>query len=319
MDKTLLLTIADRIRRPDFDRVLVACHRSPDGDATGSAHALAYALRKMGKQARVFCPDPFGKEFSYLTEAEAGLFPFEAEHFISVDVASPEMLCDAPFVDQIEVVLDHHRINSVKGTLSLVAPEKASCGEIVLALIDEMGVALDAYLAAALYTAVATDTGCFRYSNTTDETHLATARLCAHAASGRIYEINKAMFETKSPLQMRLEGYAAEQMKLFSDGRIAFLSVPLETQKALGATYSDLDCLINVIRQLEGVRVSIVAKEREEGVFKVSVRSEAGFDASDFCHAFGGGGHVAAAGCTLTGEEKDVSKRLLTEAERRLS
>ncbi len=319
MDKNSLKTVADRLCRPDFDRVLVACHRSPDGDATGSAHALAYALRTMGKQARVYCPDPFGKEFSYLTQAEAGLFPFEPDVFVTVDVASPEMLPDAPFLDKIAVVLDHHRINTVEGEIRVVDPEKASCGELILALFDEMGVELDSYLAGALYTAIATDTGCFRYSNTNEETFLAAARLSRYAKEGQLYGINKAMFETKSRLQLSLEAFAAREVELFCQGRVAFLSVSLEKQKALGTDYSQLDCLINVIRQLEGVFVSVVAKEREAGVYKVSVRSEAGFDASEFCRAFGGGGHRAAAGCTVAGSEEDVKRSLLSEAERRLS
>ena len=317
--KINLREIADMLREPGFDRVLVACHRSPDGDAVGSSHALAYALRKLGKQARVFCPDPIGSEFSYLTGAEQGLFSFEAEHFVTVDIASPEMLCGAEFTDRIELVLDHHRINSVNGKIKYVSPEKASCGEIILQLLREMEIPFDRYLAMALYTAVATDTGCFRYSNTTEETFLAAAFLYPFAEKGDFYRINKAMFETKSALLLSLESYAASHFKTACNGKIAYLTLSGETQRKLGAAYSDLDTVINVIRQLQGVRVALVAKERESGVYKVSVRSEEGFDASEFCSVFGGGGHVAAAGCTLTGAEEEIAARLLEEAERRLS
>lgn len=313
--KTDLKKIADMLQDPDFDRVLVACHRSPDGDACGSAHALAFALRKMGKCARVFCPDPFGEKFSYLTAAEEGLFCFEAEHFITVDIASPEMLCGAEFSDRIDVVIDHHRINTVSGKYRLIDPERASCAEIVLELLKEMKIPFDSYLAASLYTGIATDTGCFRYSNTNENTFLAAAFLSQYAEKGAFYSINKQMFETKSMLQIKLEAYAAEKMELFGGGKIAALSVSAEMQKKLGAVYSDLDHLINVIRQIEGVQVSLVAKEREAGEYKVSVRSEEGFDASEFCRFFGGGGHRAAAGCTLLGGEAEVMKKLLLKAE----
>jgi phosphoesterase RecJ-like protein len=313
--KTDLKTIADMLQEPDFDRVLVACHRSPDGDACGSAHALAYALRKMGKCARVFCPDPFGEKFSYLTAAEEGLFSFEAEHFITVDIASPEMLCGAEFADRIDVVIDHHRINTVSGKYTYIDPEKASCAEIVLDLLKEMKLPFDSYLASALYTGIATDTGCFRYSNTNANTFFAAAFLSDYAEKGDFYRINKLMFETKSMLQIKLEAYAAENVKLLCDGKIAALSFSEAVQKELGATYADLDHLINVIRQIEGVQVSIVAKEREAGEYKVSVRSEEGFDASEFCRNFGGGGHRAAAGCTLLGGEAEVMKKLLLKAE----
>lgn len=317
--KNKLREIADMLLEPGFDRVLVACHRSPDGDAVGSSHALAHALRLLGKQARVFCPDPFGSEFAYLTEAEEGLFSFEPEHFVTVDIASPEMLCDAPFIPRIEIVIDHHRINSVESPVRYVDPEKASCGEIVLQLLQEMGIFFDRYLAQALYTAIATDTGCFRYSNTDRDTFLSAAFLFPYAEKGDFYRINKAMFETKSALTLSLESYAASRVKTACDGKVAYLTVSLEAQKQLGASYSDLDTMVNVIRQLEGVRAALVAKERETGVFKVSVRSEEGFDASDFCRVFGGGGHIAAAGCTLLGTEQEITLRLLEEAERRLS
>ena len=317
--KTDLREIADMLLEPGFDRVLVACHRSPDGDAVGSSHALTYALRKLGKQARVFCPDPIGSEFSYLTEAEEGLFSFEPEHFVTVDIASPEMLCGAAFTERIEIALDHHRINTVLSGIKYVDPKKASCGEIVLQLLREMEIPFDRYLAQALYTAIATDTGCFRYSNTGEDTFLSAAFLSQYAEQGDFYRINKAMFETKTALLLSLESYAASHMKTACSGKIAYLTLSARTQGELGAAYSDLDTVINVIRQLEGVRVALVAKERESGVYKVSVRSEEDFDASEFCRAFGGGGHIAAAGCTLTGTEDEITAALLAEAERRLS
>lgn len=318
-NKAVWNELINTLKDPIFDRVLVACHRSPDGDATGSAHALAYALRKMGRQARVYCPDPFGKEFSYISDAEAPLSDFEPAHFVTVDVASPDMLCGAPFGEKLDAVIDHHRINGMTAPIKYVDPDSASCGEILIRLVDALGVEWDSYLACALYTAVATDTGCFRYSNTTEETFLAAAKLSRYVQKGDFYRINKLMFETKSRLRLALEADAANRVALSQDGRIAYLGVSLARQKELGADYRELDTMINVIRQLEGVEVAIVAKERESGVFKVSVRSEAVFDASRFCAVFGGGGHVAAAGCTVEGKEEEVLSALLDEAKRRLS
>ena len=307
--------VIECLEDPIFDRVLVACHASPDGDACGSAHALVWALRKMGKQANVFCADPFGKEFAYLTE-ELEAQVFDPEHFVTVDIADPKMLSGAFFTDSIHIAIDHHRINSVLAPVKLVLPERSSCGEIVLDLIRDLGVEFDAYLAKALYTAIATDTGCFRYSNTDENTFLAAAYLSRFAEKGDFYRINKALFETKSRLRVQLEAFASDEVSFAADGKIAYLSVSLDKQKELGAQYRDLECLINVIRQIEGVLVSLVIKEKEKGTFKVSVRSEEGFDASLFCSHFGGGGHIAAAGCTLMGEESDAVRRLVEEAER---
>ena len=257
--------LLNTLKGPIFDRVLVACHRSPDGDAAGSAHALAYALRKMGKQARVFCPDPFGSEFDYLTELEKDLAQFEPQFFVTVDVADPEMLCQAPFSHNIHVSIDHHRINKVAADISYVDPEAASCGEILVDIIRDLGVEFDRELARALYTAVATDTGCFRYSNTTEKTFLAAAFLCRFVKEGDFYEINKKMFETKSRVRLALEADAAGRVMLGGNGKIAYLAVSLAKQEEMGASYKELDTMINVIRQLEGVEVAMVAKEREEG------------------------------------------------------
>lgn len=320
MEQTIDLKQAiQMLQDPVFDRVLVACHRSPDGDACGSAHALSYALRKMGKEARVFCPDPFGEEFSYLTSEEQSLPDFEPAHFITVDVAAPDMLCSAPFANRVDLVLDHHRVNSVCGKVKIVLPQYAACAELVAELIFGLGLSLDPYLAAALYTGIATDTGCFRYSNVREHTFSVVAKLYAAAPEGAFYDINKKLFETKSRLQIALEGFAAASVRFAAGGALAYLAVSRRQQKELSCTYSDLDCLINVIRQIEGVQVSLVAKEREAGEYKVSVRSEKGFDACEFCAAFGGGGHIAAAGCTLHGRDETVIAALLAEAERRLS
>ena len=317
--KNNLEQVCRRFLDQDFDGILVACHRNPDGDATGSAFSLAYALRKLGKKAKVFCPDPFGSEFRYITKAEEEIPSFEPRFFVTVDVAAPEMLCDASFTDRIDVVLDHHRINTVSAPLKAVLPERASCGEIILEVILGLGLEPDEYLASALYTAIATDTGCFRYSNVTEETFRAAALLSRFGEKGAFYRINKDLFETKSRQRLALEAYAVDRMQFAAGGKIAYLSVSHAEQEKLGAAYEELDVLINVIRQVEGVEVSLVAKERGKEEFKVSVRSEKGFDASEFCRHFGGGGHIAAAGCTLNGNEKEVMGALLALAERSFS
>lgn len=312
-----LKDIAKAIQEPDFDRVLVACHRSPDGDACGSAYALAYALEQLGKKATVFCPDPFGADFSFITQHRFS--QFEPKHFVTVDTASPEMLANALFCSNLSLVIDHHRISSLEGRLKFVDASAASCAEIILDLILLLGVKIDPYLAKCLYTAFATDTGSFRYSNTTARTFRGAALLAQAADEGELYRINKLLFETKSHKRMLLEAYAAEHMVFLHEGCAAYLVLDRKEQARLGANYEDLDPLISVIRQARGVRVAFVVKEREEGEYKVSVRAERGFDASEFCRAFGGGGHIAAAGCTLFGDRDTVVKTLIAALEKELS
>ena len=316
---TELAQIAIRLIDPAFDRVLVACHRSPDGDTAGCAFALTHVLRGLGRSARVWCADPIPGDFAFLAMEEAEIPFFVPEHFVTVDVAAPDMLPGADFLDRIDVVIDHHRANSVPGEMRYVDPNAAACGEIMLELFGAMGAEVDVYAARALYTAVATDTGCFRYSNVTENTFLCGAFLARRAAKGDLYRINKHFFETKSRRRLALEAFAATAADFCFGGRAAILIVSREKQAELSASYEDLEPLVNVIRQVEGVQAAIVAKEREEGVFKVSVRSESGFDASAFCAAFGGGGHLAAAGCTLNGTEEEVRSSLLLALKEKLS
>ncbi len=311
--------ILNRIREPEFDEIIVACHQNPDGDAVGSAYGLAYGLRKMGKKARAFCKDPIGADFAYITAGEDELCPFSARHFITVDVASPELLGTADFDGRIDIAIDHHRVNSVSAPLKFVDAESASCGEIVLELLRALGVEMDAYLASALYTAVATDTGCFRYSNTNENTFLAAAFLSRFAGKGDFYRINKCLFETKSKKKLGLEAWAIENVQLENGGRAAYLAVTLQDMAGLNAALPELDGMINVIRQIEGVEVAVVIKQKEENLFKVSVRSEESFDAASFCAVFGGGGHKAAAGCSLPGPLADTRQKLRAEITRRLS
>ncbi|MBR5295265.1 MAG: bifunctional oligoribonuclease/PAP phosphatase NrnA [Clostridia bacterium] len=307
--KNNLTEIAKMLLEPGFDRVLVACHRSPDGDAVGSSHALAFALRKMGKQARVFCSDSFGQEFSYLTKAEEGLFPFEAEHFVTVDVAAPEMLPGADFLDRISLVLDHHRINTVEGKVKCVLPEKASCGEIILKLLQEMGVEFDSYLASALYTAIATDTGCFRYANVTPETHRIAAKLMECGANAA--EINVKMFETKTRTYAALERLALDGMQFFYDGKCALITITREMFAESGSDENECDGIAAISRQIEGVLVGVTMRERRDGTYKASVRTHNPVDASAICARLGGGGHHNAAGCQLPGTREEATKLLI--------
>lgn len=298
MEKTDRKVVLEVLAAPSFNNVLVACHQTPDGDAVGSAFSLVWALRKLGKHARFYCADPVPPVFSHIADCDPG-DDFVPEHFVTVDVASPELLGKCDFAERVEVAIDHHRINTVSAPYRWIDPESASCGEIVLQIVSSLGVEPDEAMAGALFTAVTTDTGCFRYSNTNENTFLAAAFLSRYAGKGQFYGIIKKIFETKSFLQLKLDAWCAENVELCCDGKCAFLRIDKSVMDEFSSAYGDWDNAVNVIRKIEGVQVSVVLKEKEKGLQKVSVRSEAGFDAAEFCRAFGGGGHRAAAGCSF--------------------
>jgi len=299
----------------EWDRILVVCHKNPDGDAIGSAWGLAHLLRGMGKKARAFCGDEVPKEYLFLTEKEKE-DAFEPEKIVTVDVASASLLPDGIDPEKIDLAIDHHRANSLAAEKKYVDPEAAACGEILTDLFRDR---LDLYSAEAFYTAVATDTGCFRYPNVTDRTFCAALILYHRAEKGAFARINKRVFDTKSEKRLRLEAWAIENVSLSAGGKVAFLNADFAMQRQFCTGAGDLDGLVNVIRQIEGVVLSIVLKQKEEKLFKASVRAEAGFDASAFCGVFGGGGHLGAAGCSFTTSAADAREKLLAEAERRLS
>ena len=301
-----------------WDRILVVCHKNPDGDAVGSAWGLAHALRGVGKRARAFCGDEIPPEYRFLTENEPQ-DEFEPEHVITVDVAGASLLPDGIDPEKIDLVIDHHRANSLSAPLKFVDPLAAACGEMLIGVLAAAGAEPAGYVAEALYTAIATDTGCFKYANVTDFTFAAAAYLYSYAAPGAFARINKRVFDTKSEKRLRLDAWAIENVSLSAGGKVAFLNADLAMQQAFRTGAGDLDGLVNVIRQIEGVEIAIVLKQKEENLFKASVRADGGFDASAFCAVFGGGGHLGAAGCSFTTSAADAREKLLAEAARRLS
>ena len=293
------------------DGYLILCHRNPDGDTVGSAAALCRGLRKAGRRAYVregaaFTPRQRELLSDLLTEASEGLLPG------FVDVAAADMICDEGRGLSAYLVIDHHIANRVECGRKLVEPEAAATGEIVFRLLAELGADLDAEIAKALYIAVSTDTGCFRFDNTTSETHRIAAELLRYDFG--LGAVNRTYFEEKTPAAMRLQGELLAGLRLLAGDRIAAICVSRELRSRLGITEDDLEDVSSLPRSIAGVEAGITLKELPDpGGWKVSLRTSAAVDAAEVCALFGGGGHARAAGCTLYGTADAVIK-LLAEA-----
>ena len=195
-----------------FDRVLILCHRNPDGDTLGSGFALCRAFLNQGKKARVFCNDPIPEKFSYMIpEQQEDFVPL---HVVSVDVADPALL--GPNTEQmiapyspIELSVDHHPTHKQFAQELFLEADSASCCEIVRELLREMGWEIDAGIANCLYTGLSTDTGCFKFSNTTPRTHRIAAEMIEMGADHT--RINKVMFDTVTFNELELEQLALEK------------------------------------------------------------------------------------------------------------
>ena len=280
----------------DQDNYCILTHRRPDGDAMGSAAALCLGLRKLGKTAWVLeNPDltaRFAPLVAALSKAEAG----ETDTVISVDVASPGMLpkAFAHLAQRTALRIDHHGSATSFTELELVDPGAGACAEIILDLLEILEVSLDPAIAEAVYVGTSTDTGCFRFANTTAHT-FRTAAACA-AAGADIYRLNQQLFETNTLSKLRIQAWIVENIRLFGDGKLAICPIPKAVEEALGVTEDDMDNISSFPRTIEGVCMAATLRENKDGTVKISVRAIPGYDAAAVCEHFGGGGHKGAAG-----------------------
>ena len=298
------------------DDCLIYIHTNPDGDAVGSGGALALALRRLGKRARVFCADVIPERLRFLTEAAADV-PFTRTQDasatpLSVDVASAGQL-GVPEAPHFALSIDHHAVNRIGCERLLLKSDYPAAGEIVYDLLCALGLPPDRPLATLLYAAISSDSGGFRYSSTRPQTHLCAAKLLETGID--FAKINRLLFETKSEVQTALEKAAYNRLELHCGGKLAVVALDEALMAALGASESDVDCVNQIPRQLAGVEVSAVLRPTAGGT-KVSLRSNECFDVAAFTAALGGGGHVHAAGCRFAlpvAQARDELVRLLSE------
>ena len=293
--------------------VLILFHINPDGDAIGSAFALRHALVSLGKRAWCISACEVPERLLFASEdSQDSVLPesipedFEPDLIVSVDTASPSQLgaLYEVYKDKIDIMIDHHG----KGTPyadNYVLAGASSCGEVLCSILDlvfeKVGAEMPMRVCELIYTAVSSDTGCFRYNNVVPSTHILAARLIEAGVDGS--DINHRLFGIKTLKQMQVEHAGFERMNFYSGGRIAVITFPYDLKAQYGATDENLETLIDVARCVKGVEVAAVIKQQtEENKFRVSMRSSCDFDVSEICAHYGGGGHVRAAGCTLSSD-----------------
>ena len=292
----------------DADGVLLLTHRRPDGDTLCSAAALCSALRRMGKAAALYPNPEITETYRAMTAPYLAPDGFAAACAVSVDVAGEEMLPDG-YEGGVDLCIDHHPSNAGFAPRSLVVPTKASCGEIVLELIEALCPPLTAEEANLLYAAVSTDTGCFRYGNTTAETLRAAAHLVESGAEN--YSLNRELFQSFSFARLRLEGMIYASLHSCRDHRVNVAVVTLQMMADAGATEDDCEDLAALPGRIRGSVVNITIRELAEGRSKASVRTSEAVDAAALCAMFGGGGHKMAAGCTVDVPPAELERRML--------
>ena len=288
---------ADFLR--SHDRYCILTHRRPDGDTIGSAALLCRLLRKLGKTAHILRNEEITDRFRWLHEGLTKEAAQEGDTIVTVDVASPGMLPRAfgHLLGHIHLRIDHHGAATSFTEAELVDPEAAACAEIIWDLSEILEVSLDGDMADALYVAASTDTGCFRFANTTEHT-FRTAAACA-AAGARVYGLNQQLFETNSLTKLKMQAWMVENMQMLKDGKLAIVAIPKAVEEDIGATDDDMDNISNFPRTVAGVCMAATLRETKDGDTKLSVRAIPGWDATAITTQFGGGGHKGAAGASF--------------------
>ena len=295
--------------------LVILTHKNPDGDTLGTAYALWHTLGKIGIRSRVVCSEDYPRRYSTIKEYYEANKPddFEPDAVVSVDCAGKRLFpVEAdPYKDRVLLAIDHHGTHQDYAEYTYVDAGRESCSGIMAGIIDMLGVEWDDYTAKCLYTGLSTDTGCFRYTNTTSESLELAARLYRYDIEAA--KLNYLYFEEKSIAHIELERAALSEIEMYLGGQIAIMVLTREMLERCGAKPNDIEGITPIPRQIEGVKVGITLRELENGNWKGSLRTMGEPDAGEICKKLGGGGHPGAAGFECSGTLADIKKLILAE------
>lgn len=315
----IIKKIIEVINSENNNSFLVVSHTSPDGDAVGSSLALYHSLKKLGKKAEVSINDEIPTNLLFLPGAK-NIIKFNGERFfdviIVVDCSDLRRVGIKNIQDccKILINIDHHQNNENFGDVNYVKTNVSSVGEIIYVLLDSMEIDISKNIALNLYTAILTDTGSFRYSNTYPSTHKIASELLDRGINPD--EVYREIYEKKSLESLKLLSLALKLLKVNKDKNIAWVSLKNEDIKQLKVEEKDFEGLVNYPRIIDGVEVAVLFREKENNLIKVSLRSNSWLDVGKIAYNLGGGGHKRASGCELSGNIREVEKLVLNEIEK---
>ncbi|MCK8826265.1 bifunctional oligoribonuclease/PAP phosphatase NrnA [Natroniella acetigena] len=308
----------------DAENILLTGHISPDGDNLGSMLALKLMMEQLGKKTTIIIDDSIPDCFTFLPnieevqQYEEGL-TVDVDLIVVVDSSNLERIARVQelVTEQIVINIDHHEDNNLFGDYNLVA-EVAATVELIYNIQQEMKeVELTSEIATVLATGLITDTGSFRYSNTTSLTHQIMAELLNYGVDPSL--IAKHVLETNSYQNLILRGKVLQDLQVDSTGKIAWLKVSREMLEEVGAELEDTEGLVNYPRTLKGAEVGVLFKEVEEQEIRVGLRSNNYLKVNQVADLFGGGGHPRAAGCTINLKLEEVEKEVIRAIKEQLA
>lgn len=304
---------------------LVISHVNPDGDAIGSTCSVGWMLSQLGKNYTLVNADVVPAKFHFLTDAErivslsSQQLTRQYERVICVDCADYARIGSAAtLVADHAVILniDHHPTNDRYGTVNLVKDCAASTTELLFDLVNTLELTWQPAIAESIYTGLLTDTGGFRYANTSSKVMELASQLLSHGISPS--QLADWLLEKTTIRHIHLLKKALNTLSFTDDGKVAWLCVGLSDLDETGASNEDMEGLVNYPRNIEGVEVGLFFKQVSDSEVKVSFRSNGTADVSRIAQGLGGGGHVRASGATIQGEMESVVKKVVDAVRKEL-
>ncbi len=307
------------------DDFLVVSHVQPDGDAASSTVAIGWLLSQLGKKFTMINEGAIPSRLDFLWSANEihnyTLAPPNRTFstVICVDCADFSRTGKVQQLfteDRVLLNIDHHPTNDHFGTVNLIKADAAATAEILFDLMNQFGIVWDAQIATALYTGILTDTGGFRYANTTPRVMEIVSQLFTYGVNG--HQLADHLLEKMSMAQMLLLTKALSRLTFTDGNRVGYIYVTPEDMSETGAVNEDLEGLVNYPRNIEGVDVGIMFKQVSDVAVKVSLRSNEHVNVAEIAQSFGGGGHVRAAGCRIEGNLNDVMNQVVERVRKQL-
>jgi len=295
------------------NRFVISSHIAPDGDNIGSISALYHILKRMDKDVVVLLGDKTPDKYEFLLNGiklirEDSIL--KDDTWIVVDSSDESRLGDlAKNIESFKTIIniDHHTSNTFFGDYNWVETKAAATGELIFGILEEFNIDLSIPICNAIYTALSTDTGSFKYSNTTENTMRVIYKL--HQYGFEHDKIIQSVYQTRALVYLQLLSKTIEYAKYYNKDRIVSI-LNLNDLKKLNARSEDTDGLVEELRDIEGINISCFIKEIDKDVFKGSLRAKGSYEVIKIAEFFGGGGHKKAAGFTYKGDYNSLLKKL---------
>lgn len=309
-------------RAHEAKRIALLSHIHPDGDTVGSVLALRLAFLALGKEVHIFCDDDIPKHMRFLEGAAEYRYPEDAEGYfdtaIAVDVSSPDMMGRTISVFNaagFRMVIDHHATNPAYGQENFIRGGESACCLLAYEAIKALGVEITLPMATCLMLGMSTDTGHFMYPSTSAKTLAAAAELREIGVD--ISLLTRILYRTQSRERVEMTRIGYQKLRYAVDGMVGVMDFRKEDFEKSGISMEQADGIVNRALEIEGVRMAVLASERENGI-KISLRAVEPDTVNDIAKQFGGGGHAQAAGCTIQASIDEALEMIIGAMEKKL-